>query len=46
MTMESEWSVVTFELVILTIIIFGAVYVEHWSYRKLEKTKTTIQEKR
>jgi hypothetical protein len=44
--MESEWSVVTFELVILAIIIFGAVYVEHWSYRKLEKNKDNSTRKK
>jgi hypothetical protein len=37
--MENEWIVIIVESIILAVIIFGAVYVENWSYRKSEKNK-------
>jgi hypothetical protein len=34
-----EWYQIIIESIILSVIIFGAVYVENWSYRKSEKNK-------
>ena len=37
--MEIEWEKIIIENVILAGIIFGAVYVEHWNYRRMEKNE-------
>jgi len=39
--LEIEWTQIVIEMSILAGIIFGAVYVEHWNYRRMQKTEET-----
>jgi hypothetical protein len=41
-----EWYQIIIESIILSVIIFGAVYVENWSYRKSEKNKENSTRKK
>jgi hypothetical protein len=41
-----EWYQIIIESIILSVIIFGAVYVENWSYRKSEKNKENSARKK
>ena len=40
--MEIDWVQLIIEMSILAGIIFGAVYVEHWNYRRIQKTEETV----
>jgi len=40
--LEIEWVQLIIEMSILAGIIFGAVYVEHWNYRRIQKTEETV----
>lgn len=40
--MEIEWVQLIIEMSALAGIIFGAVYVEHWNYRRIQKTEDTV----
>ena len=44
--MEIEWEKVLIETIILAGIIFGAVYVEHWNYRRLQRNEETTTRKK
>ena len=44
--MATEWENIIVESVILAIIIFGAVYVEHWNYRRIQKNEDTTTRKK
>ena len=46
MELDIEWYKIIIESVILSIIIFGAVFLEIWLYRKSEKIKETNTRKR
>jgi hypothetical protein len=37
--LATEWENIIVESVILAVIIFGAVFVEHWIYRKVQKNE-------
>ena len=39
--MKIEWEKIIIENTILARIIFGAVYVEHWNYMRIQKTSTS-----
>lgn len=41
-----EWNDVIIESVILSVIIFGAVFVEHWIYRRVQKNEDTSTRKK
>jgi hypothetical protein len=40
--LEIEWVQLIIEMSALAGIIFGAVYVEHWNYRRIQKTEDTV----
>ena len=42
----AEWESTIFELVVLAGIIFGAVYVEHWVYRRTQKKEDASTRKK
>lgn len=44
--MEIEWEKVIIETIILAGIIFGAVYVEHWNYRRLQRNEEATTRKK
>jgi len=44
--LEIEWEKVLIETIILAGIIFGAVYVEHWNYRRLQRNEETTTRKK
>ncbi|MFY9301409.1 MAG: hypothetical protein WAO91_09500 [Candidatus Nitrosotenuis sp.] len=44
--MATEWDKIIIESVILAVIIFGAVYVEHWSYRRMQKNENNVARKK
>lgn len=44
--MEIEWEKILIETIILAGIIFGAVYVEHWNYRRLQRNEETTTRKK
>lgn len=44
--MEIEWEKIIIENAILAGIIFGAVYVEHWNYRRIQKNEETRTRKK
>jgi len=46
MEIDIEWYKIIIESMILSIIIFGAVFLEIWLYRKLEKIKEVNTRKR
>ena len=46
MELDIEWYKIIIESVILSIIIFGAVFLEIWLYRKSEKIKEVNTRKR
>jgi len=46
MELDSEWYKIIIESVILAILIFGAVFLETWLYRKSEKVKENNIKKR
>ena len=46
MELDIEWYKIIIESVILSVIIFGAVFLEIWLYRKSEKIKETNTRKR
>jgi hypothetical protein len=39
--LEIEWTQLIIEMSVLAGIIFGAVYVEHWNYRRIQKNEET-----
>lgn len=41
-----DWDYLIIESVILAAIIFGAVYVEHWNYRRVQKNEDNIIRKK
>jgi hypothetical protein len=41
-----EWNELIIESVILSVIIFGAVFVEHWIYRRMQKTEDSSARKK
>lgn len=41
-----DWEYLIIESIILAVIIFGAMYVEHWNYRRMQKNEdSTIRKK-
>lgn len=46
MEIDIEWYKIIIESIILSIMIFGAVFLEIWIYRKSEKIKETNTRKR
>lgn len=44
--MEIEWDKIIIENLILAGIIFGAVYVEHWNYRRVQRNEETSTRKK
>lgn len=41
-----EWNELIIESVILSVIIFGAVFVEHWIYRRVQKNENDYTRKK
>lgn len=41
-----EWNELIIESVILSVIIFGAVFVEHWIYRRMQKNEDSSARKK
>jgi hypothetical protein len=44
--LATEWDSIIIESTILAIIIFGAVYVEHWNYRRMQKNEDNTARKK
>lgn len=44
--LEIEWDKIIIENLLLAGIIFGAVYVEHWNYRRTQKNEETATRKK
>jgi len=41
-----DWQYLLVESIILAVIIFGAVYVEHWNYRRIQKNEDSSVRKK
>lgn len=41
-----DWEYLIIESIILAAMIFGAVYVEHWNYRRIQKNEDNIMRKK
>lgn len=44
--MATEWESIIVESIILAVIIFGAVYVENWNYRRMQKSENDATRKK
>ncbi len=44
--MATEWENIIVESIILAVIIFGAVYVENWNYRRIQKSENNATRKK
>jgi hypothetical protein len=42
----TDWEYLIVESIILAVIIFGAVYVEHWNYRRMQKNEDKATRKK
>jgi hypothetical protein len=42
----TDWEYLIVESIILSVIIFGAVYVEHWNYRRMQKNEDKATRKK
>lgn len=41
-----DWEYLIIESIILAVLIFGAVYVEHWNYRRIQKNEDRAMRKK
>jgi hypothetical protein len=44
--LATEWESIIVESIILAVIIFGAVYVENWNYRRMQKSENDATRKK